>query len=190
MVLQVAPETFRTVDEEFILFFGAILLGIPAGIVFDITRLFRKIIKHNVFLVALEDILYFIFISFLVLCYISAFARGEFRIYYLIGCALGFMAYYYTLGAVIMHFSDILLMPVHWIYNKFIWICGKLEHCFVKSTKKLHSKKKNSQNSLQMPPNKVYNNNTNSKCDSKNDSRNSKKKKAGRLYAKQKKNKF
>ncbi|MDE5793047.1 MAG: spore cortex biosynthesis protein YabQ [Oscillospiraceae bacterium] len=184
MLLQVAPETFRTVDEEFMLFGGAILLGIPVGIVFDVTRLFRKLLKHNAFLVALEDIFYFIFISFLMLCYINAFARGELRIYYFVGCFLGFMAYYYTLGAVIMRFSDILLMPVHWGWNKIIWICGKLKHGFVKYAKKLNFGKKNSQNGLQMSSHKVYNNNINNKADKNN----FKKKKAGRLHAKQKKN--
>ncbi|MDE6707684.1 MAG: spore cortex biosynthesis protein YabQ [Oscillospiraceae bacterium] len=186
MLLQVAPETFRTVDEELLLFFGAILLGIPAGIVFDVTRLFRKLLKHNIILVALEDILYFILISFLMLCYISAFGRGEFRVYYLVGCFLGFMVYYYTLGAIIMRFSDILLMPVHWVWNKIIWICGKLKQAFVKYAKKLHFAKKNSQNDLSNPPHKVYNSNANQ---NNNTGAKNLKKQKGRLHGKRKKNK-
>ena len=36
------PDTFWTIQEELSLFGGACLLGIPAGILFDMNRLFRR----------------------------------------------------------------------------------------------------------------------------------------------------
>lgn len=183
MLLQTIPETFRTVDEELLLFGGAILLGIPAGILFDITRLLRKVIHHHSILIAAEDILYFISVSFLLLCYTSAFAGGEFRFYFIIGCLIGFIAYYCTLGVVIMRCSEILLAPVRWFWNRFVCICGKLRQTFVKCAKKSNFMKKSSQNSLQNPPQRVYNKKKNSKSDSR-------KKKAGRLHDKRNKNRI
>ncbi len=156
-------ETFRTVDEELGLFASSILLGLPAGVLMDLLRLLRKLLPHHVIFLACEDIFYLICLSFLILCYTSAFGGGEFRVYYIIGCLLGLMLYYITIGAFLMKCSDLILKPVHWIWDHFVCICIKLKLSFVKCAKKSGLEKKNLQNSLPNPSQKVYNKNSRKK---------------------------
>ena len=93
------PDTFWTIQEELSLFGGACLLGIPAGILFDLNRLFRRIFPHHHRLtVAIEDTLWMLSVATLLLCYASGFAKGVFRVYYAVGCLLGFILYECTLG--------------------------------------------------------------------------------------------
>ncbi|HAJ96286.1 MAG TPA: hypothetical protein DCO72_00890, partial [Ruminococcus sp.] len=71
------PDTFWTIQEELSLFGGACLLGIPAGILFDLNRLFRRIFPHHHRLtVAIEDTLWMLSVATLLLCYASGFAKG------------------------------------------------------------------------------------------------------------------
>lgn len=150
-------ETFRTVEEELFLFGGSVLLGFPAGILFDITRLCRKIFPHKLFSVAIEDILFLLCSSVMLLCYASAFGRGEFRFYYSIGCLCGFVFYYCTLGKIIMQCSDLLLLPFHWIGNRFVRICRKIRRSFVKCSQNSRYAKKSIQNNLPKSAHRVYN---------------------------------
>ena len=186
MRLQMIPEylkvleTFRTVDEELLLFGGSILLGIPAGVVWDILRLFRKLLRHHAVMVACEDIFYLICLSFLFLCYTSTFGGGDFRVYYIIGCLLGFLVYYFTIGAFLMKCSDLILMPMHWLWDHFVCICIKLKLSFVKYAKKSKFQKKISQNDLKKPVSRVYNKNSIY-------SDQSNQKKAGKSYVRQRK---
>ncbi len=124
-MLKLIPETFYTVQEELLLLGGAVLLGIPAGIAWDCFRLLRRVLPHHWAAVMLEDIFYLIFVSFLLLCYASAFARGDFRMYYVIGCACGMVLYECILGR-----------PVLRLWDSFARICKKLVASFVKHAKK------------------------------------------------------
>lgn len=125
LFLQIVPETFRTVEEELLLLGGSVLLGIPAGIFFDLLRFFRRIIPHHAAAVLLEDIFFLLLVSFLLLCYVSAFARGEFRFYYVFGCLCGFGLYEALVGG-----------PVLYLWDSFARICKKLFLSFVKHAKK------------------------------------------------------
>jgi len=125
LLLKTVPENFHTVEEELFLLGGAVLLGIPAGILFDFFRFLRRLIPHHGLVTALEDIFFLILVSFLLLCYAGGFANGEFRIYYIIGCLCGFVLHECTLGK--FFFS---------LWDSFARICRKLTHVFVKSDKK------------------------------------------------------
>jgi len=152
-----APETFMPVEQELLLFGGAVLLGIPAGILFDVTRLLRRLIPHPGWLTALEDMLVIVLSAVLFLCYTSAFAGGRFRMCYLIGSLAGFFLYECTLGALVMHFCDILLAPLHRIRLIFVRICRKIRLKFVKCAKKSETRFFFRKNTLQDTPSKVYN---------------------------------
>ena len=125
VLLKIVPETYRTVQEELLLLGGAVLLGIPSGILFDFFRFLRRLISHHWAITMLEDIFFLLLVSFLLLCYISGFANGEFRMYYIIGCLCGFVLHECTLGN--LFFS---------LWDSFARICRKLTHVFVKSHKK------------------------------------------------------
>jgi len=125
LVFPVAPDTFRTVEEELLLLAGAVILGLPAGLVFDSLRFFRRILRHHWAAVMLEDITFLVFISFLLLTYVSTFGKGQFRFYYLIACLCGFVIYECTIGRLLFC-----------LWDSFARICKKLLTTFVKHSKK------------------------------------------------------
>ncbi|MBR4319561.1 MAG: spore cortex biosynthesis protein YabQ [Oscillospiraceae bacterium] len=125
MLAKLIPETFCTVQEELLLLGGSVLLGIPSGIFFDFLRLFRRIVPHHAFTVMLEDIFFLLVTSFLLLCYVSTFAGGIFRMYLVIGWLSGFLLYIGTVGNFILH-----------LLERFARICGKIKAFFVKYPKK------------------------------------------------------
>ncbi|MEE5993058.1 MAG: spore cortex biosynthesis protein YabQ [Oscillospiraceae bacterium] len=152
------PDTFWTIEEELALFGGACLLGIPTGILFDMGRLFRRVIPHHHRLtIAIEDILWMILVAVLLLCYASGFAKGVFRAYYAVGCLLGFILYECTLGQpTVTLLYKVFVKPFTGIAR----IYTKGWQRFVQSTKKYLPKKVFIQNCLQHQDKKVYNRNS------------------------------
>ncbi len=153
------PDTFWTIQEELTLFGGSCLLGIPAGILFDLNRLFRRIIPHHHGLtVAIEDTLWLVAVAVLLLCYASAFAKGVFRFYYVLGCLLGWIIYECTLGQpTVTLLYRLLVKP----FTGIVRICTKGWHRFVQNSKKYSNGKFFIQNCLQHQDKKVYNKNSN-----------------------------
>ena len=119
------PETFFTVQEELLLLGGSVLLGIPSGIFFDFLRFFRRIVPHHAFTVMLEDIFFLLVTSFLLLCYVSTFANGIFRMYLVIGWLCGFLLYISTVGNLMLY-----------LLKYFTRILEKIKSFFVKYPKK------------------------------------------------------
>ncbi len=157
----VIPETFVSPEEQMLLFAGACLLGIPCGLVFDGMRLLRRLIPHHPAAVAAEDVLFPIISIILILGYTSAFALGQFRMYYVFGCILGFILYECTLGQIVITVGGavcrILRAPFGIIGKTFALICKKVHGIFVKNNKKTEKAQKNTQNPLQLTPQMVYN---------------------------------
>ncbi|MBP0972325.1 MAG: spore cortex biosynthesis protein YabQ [Oscillospiraceae bacterium] len=155
------PDTFWTTQEELLLFGGACLLGIPAGILFDIWRILRRMWKHPAVLVAVEDVLWILSAGLLLLCYADTFAKGVFRGYYAIGCGIGFVLYECTLGNLLTGFVTgflrLLGTPVQELCAGFASICRKGAGSFVNSTKKDKKEKEIAQKRLQKPMKWVYN---------------------------------
>lgn len=134
------PDTFWTTQEELLLFGGAVLLGVPAGILFDLWRILRRLRPHPGWLVAAEDMLWVLSVGMLLLCYADTLGKGVFRGYYALGCGIGFVLYACTVGKVVTNFIAgcfrVLGMPVSRICAGFVTICRKAAHSFVNSTKK------------------------------------------------------
>ena len=93
-------ETFFTVPEQTRLLLYAVLLGIPLGMGFDVLRTLRLLLPHGKLATALEDVSFLLVWAAALLCFSTVLARGEFRGYYWMGSALGFLLYRCTLGCV------------------------------------------------------------------------------------------
>ncbi len=156
------PDTFWTTQEELLLFGGSCLLGLPAGVLFDGWRLFRRLLPPRYTVtVAVQDILWLLEVCALLLCYASAFDKGVFRGYFVIGCLIGFVLYECTLGRLVVAVLEWTLKlfwkPIHRMGLLFARICKKMQRIFVKFTEKVKKEQKNTQNRLQKPMKKVYN---------------------------------
>lgn len=96
----IIPETYFSLSEHTQLFLFSCITGVLLGIIYDIFRVLRIILPHNQFLVMLEDILFFIIYIIIIVSFTSAFARGEFRIFYIFGNILGFILYFFSVGRI------------------------------------------------------------------------------------------
>ena len=91
-------ETFFNVSEQTQLFLWACVLGAFTGIFYDIFRVLRILIKHNSFVVFIEDIIFTLFFGMSLFIFATEKARGEVRFFMLFGALLGFIIYYMTIG--------------------------------------------------------------------------------------------
>ncbi|MBR4628397.1 MAG: spore cortex biosynthesis protein YabQ [Ruminococcus sp.] len=95
------PETFFSVSEELRLFGLSCLSGAVFGVIWEIFRTLRLLLPHNSFLTAAEDVLFFALYAVFLMCFTTSEARGEFRVYYVIGGLSGFFLYILTLGSIV-----------------------------------------------------------------------------------------
>ena len=89
------------IDIQMNMFCISIFLGAGMGIVYDLVRIIRRIIKHNNFFIGLEDIIFWIVWAFVVIDGIHIYNNGELRIYIFLGLFIGFLIYKNTIGWVI-----------------------------------------------------------------------------------------
>ncbi len=103
------------------LFINIIILGFFFGFVFDILRVFRKIVKHKTIFIHIEDLLYWMFaltVSFIFLYYNN---NGEIRFYCIVGAFIGIILYFNSLSKLFMKASmqiyAFLCKVVHFIFG-------------------------------------------------------------------------
>lgn len=110
----------QMITEQLLLFLTAIQIGICMGVLFDLIRIFRKLIKHPNFFVQIEDMLYWVtcgFIGFYML-YICNYA--EIRPYIFIGIILGGVFYFATFSIVFMKIATIVIFYIKAFVGKMI----------------------------------------------------------------------
>lgn len=146
------PETFFSVEEELFLFLMSCLCGVFIGAYYDIFRAFRLLIPHKGVFIIIEDLIFLGSYAIFLSAFANVAARGELRVYYIIGNVLGATLYFFTLGTfvirtignllcVLKKLADIILTPLKSLYAllyrkaaaKFVR-CSKF---FVKIYKKL-----------------------------------------------------
>lgn len=141
------PETFFSIQEELVLFLLSCIAGAFIGVFYDIFRTLRLMIKHNFFFVIIEDVLFLACYAVFLSAFASVQARGELRFYFIIGNALGFTMYFFTLGSFVIRtlrkfFGLIgrIFAPVKAIY---VILCKKVRGKFVENSKNIvkHIKK-------------------------------------------------
>ena len=99
----------KLVTAHTLLFLTSIQIGILMGVVFDIIRIFRKIIKHPNFFVQIEDMLFWVscaFMSFYML-YICNYAA--IRPFVFIGIILGAIFYFISFSSWFMKLATIII---------------------------------------------------------------------------------
>lgn len=87
-------------------------VGAGLGFLYDIIRCFRRLIKHNIFFVSIEDICFWMMSAIVVLHEIQIYNNGELRIYILLSGILGFIVYHYTISCVFVWTISYILLLV------------------------------------------------------------------------------
>ena len=81
------------ITNQAYLFFVFIINGILIGLIFDLFRISRKVIKTNNLMTYIEDFIFWILTGFIVLYSIFVFNNGELRLFMFIGIILGVIIY-------------------------------------------------------------------------------------------------
>ncbi|MBQ9895090.1 MAG: spore cortex biosynthesis protein YabQ [Ruminococcus sp.] len=92
------PETFFSVREELVLFAASCIMGAGFGVVYDVFRTIRAVLRHNMAAVIIEDIIFFALYCVALSAFAVGAARGELRAYFAIGNIIGFTMYILLIG--------------------------------------------------------------------------------------------
>lgn len=117
MELTVAGQTWS--------FLYSLLLGMGLGLFYDVFRILRIALPHRTIAVAMEDLVYWTSAAFLTFFFFFYTDGGRIRIYLLVGEAIGFIFYYFTLGAVIVGATRRIIAALRWLFH---WIYRLLIH--------------------------------------------------------------
>ncbi|OON97540.1 MAG: hypothetical protein ATN36_03015 [Epulopiscium sp. Nele67-Bin005] len=117
------------VNVQGALFIECLKVGIMMGMVYDLIRIFRKLVYHFDWLVHLEDLLYWVGCSFLGFGMLYMHNYAEIRLFAFLGIAIGAVGYFVTLSVIFMKIATkcieilrqivsyiihIALIPVKW----------------------------------------------------------------------------
>ncbi|MBQ8300014.1 MAG: spore cortex biosynthesis protein YabQ [Clostridia bacterium] len=124
------------IQNQTYVFLWSVVIGAFLALIFDFFRILRRKGKTKNFIVYIQDIIYWILVTIIII--MSAFITndGELRGYMFIGYILGSIIYLASISKIILKISNFVL---DFIEAKFksAW------NFFVKITKKLRIKKKN-----------------------------------------------
>lgn len=90
--------------EETMFLYHSVLLGVFVAVVYDLVRIFRRVVKHNRFFLSLEDILYWIFCALEVFYLLYKESSGVLRWFAILGIALGMFLYLISISRLVVHF--------------------------------------------------------------------------------------
>lgn len=109
-------------------FFGlAVLRGVGILMLYDLLRIFRRVVPHGVWLIAAEDVLYWIGTALLVFQLLYRENDGAVRGYALFAVAVGMLLYHQTLSNwMVEHIAGILKLIFGIVLKPFRLIWGKI----------------------------------------------------------------
>jgi len=97
------------VTTEFVLFLYAVCFGTRMAFIYDLLRIFRRVVGHNRFAMAFEDLLYWIWAGLQVFLMLYEYHNGNLRFYIIIGVCLGIFLYTVSIGSIFVTYISKLL---------------------------------------------------------------------------------
>ncbi|MDD3173102.1 MAG: spore cortex biosynthesis protein YabQ [Herbinix sp.] len=123
------------ISVELQFFLISVLWGAILLLVYDCLRIFRRLIKHDTFFVALEDLIFWVFASLFIFIMMYKENNGIIRGFSVMGMAIGMVLYHYIVSdfivSMITKLIRTLISPFVFAINKikgfvrFIWLRGK-----------------------------------------------------------------
>lgn len=126
--------------NQTLLFLIFIINGVLIGIIFDIFRISRKTIKTSDFVTYIEDFLFWIITSIILLYSIFTYNNGELRFFMFLAVILGFSLYLFTISSYLIKINvkiinlvkKVFLKIFEIIYNPFIKVFKILKKIIIK----------------------------------------------------------
>ena len=107
------------VVDEIRTLFVTIGIGAALAVVYDVFRIARRVVKHNIVAVSGEDVIFWMVAGFATYYFFLFINDGKFRVYMVAGIILGIFSYRMTLSRIFVPFFSKIL-------RKFVEICIKL----------------------------------------------------------------
>ena len=112
-----------TGESVFMLY--AILLGVFIVFVYDLLRILRRIIPHNILWISIEDILFWGFCATEVFLLMYHESNGTMRWFAVLGALTGMAVYYYTISRFLVKYVSLFLKKVLQTLGKLLGIVFK-----------------------------------------------------------------
>ncbi len=109
-------------ELEMYFLFHSFLMGILITVLYDILRILRRILPHNILAVSVEDFLYWIVCSLLVFVMLIRENNGILRWFAVAGAMIGMMLYKKTLGRLFVRYFSLFLQKILHIVGKWLRI--------------------------------------------------------------------
>ncbi len=119
-----------TIGNEAYFFLLSILEGMGLVLVYDVFRIFRRLIKHGNIWIGIEDLLYWLFCFFAVFLLLYKENDGMVRLFAFVGILAGCGIYYFL-------FSKAVIKICVAVLSKILMILGKILAPFLKTGKKI-----------------------------------------------------
>lgn len=94
------------------MFVISLILGAGMGFVYDWLRCIRRMIPHNNLFIALEDIIFWLSATYIVIDCIHQYNNGSLQGYVFLGIAVGAILYHYTISCWLMFLISHILYTV------------------------------------------------------------------------------
>lgn len=108
-------------ENSFLLY--SLFMGIFITFIYDLIRIMRRVINHNIFFISLEDILFWIFCGISVFYMMHTQSNGTLRWFAVLGALAGMLLYMKTVSRLL----------VKWVSKSLNWVkekIGKALHIF------------------------------------------------------------
>lgn len=102
-----------------------VLLGTVAGFLYDMLRILRRAIKHNIVAVSVEDILYMLVLAFSLCFFFEKSNEGAPRLYLLLAIIFGWLLWQRLIGRHIVPFFAKILKKTTLLLTNLLKYIGK-----------------------------------------------------------------
>ena len=113
------------VQSQFYLFFLAVFWGIGMCLAYDGLRILRHLIRHSLFWINAEDLLYWAVMTAVLFYLLFTYNRGEIRSFTIAGILTGSLFYLKTISPVYMSLLSRALSPFFRLFRKIRQILRK-----------------------------------------------------------------
>lgn len=97
------------VTTEFVLFLYAAYFGVEIAFVYDLLRIFRRVVGHNRLAMAFEDFFYWLWVGIRAFLMLYEYHNGSLRFYTILGVCSGIFLYTVSVGTLFVKYSAKLL---------------------------------------------------------------------------------
>lgn len=106
-------------DENLFMLY-AFMMGIFITFVYDLLRIFRRVVSHNGFLVALEDLAFWGYCAVAVFWLMYHMSNGTLRWFAVLGALAGMLLYHKTVSGFLVKYVSLIANKVKRIVGRFL----------------------------------------------------------------------